>query len=132
MKVSTFERRVEREFLNLGKQLAQPAHERIQRLIDSLKLDFPITGLRMAMGCYFLLGSDVPVTYSDGSAGTVEMAELFDFVEAPKIWEPTQLTERNLKMLRELKEWLDWITDEPYIPLYEFGNPKGYKRCANQ
>jgi hypothetical protein len=133
MKISTFERHVEREFLNFGKQLAQPAHERIQELIDRLKVDFPITGLRMAMGAYWLLGEDVPVVYSDGSeGGTIGMTELFDCLEGTKIWCPVRLTKRHLKTLRELRQWLDWLTDAPYIPLYEFGNPKGYKRCGNQ
>lgn len=129
MKVSTFERRVEREFLRFGKQLAQPAYERIQLLIDRLKPDFPITGLRMAMGGYWLLGDDVPVIYSDDSEGSIGMTELFEAVEERKIWTPIKLTERNYRTLRELKEWLDWLTDAPYIPLFQFGNPKGYKRC---
>lgn len=69
MKVSTFERRIEREFLRLGKQLAQPAYRRIEQLTDSLTPDFPITGLRMGMGIYCLLGGDVDVVYSDDSVG---------------------------------------------------------------
>jgi hypothetical protein len=132
MKVSTFERRVEREFLKFGKQLAQPAHERIQLLVDRLKPDFPITGLRMAMGSYWLLGGDIPVVYSDDSEGSIGMTELLECVEERKGWQPARLTERHFKTLCELKQWLDWLTDAPYIPLFEFGNPEGYKRCRTQ
>lgn len=121
MRPSAYDRHVEREFIKLGRQIALPAHRRVRELIESLKPDFPITGLSMGMGLYCLLGDDVPVTYSDGSEGTVEMVDLFEFIESRKIWEPTQLTKRNLKTLRELKEWLDWITDEPYIPLFQCG-----------
>lgn len=122
MKVSTFERRIEREFLRLGKELAQPAYERIRELVDRLRPDFPITGLRMGMGIYCLLGSDFDVVYSDDSEGTLPMEELFEYYTANKVWTPTRLTRRHDKELRELKAWLDWLTDMPYVPLYEFGN----------
>jgi hypothetical protein len=121
MRVDTFERRVEREFSRLGKNLAQPAYERIRLLTDRLKPDFPITGLRMGMGAYCLLGKDVDVVYSDDSEGTIPMSELFDYYEARKVWTPTRLTTRHDKSLRELKDWLDWLTDMPYVPLYQFG-----------
>lgn len=120
MKVSTFERRVEREFLSYGKQLAQPAYTRIDELVERLKVYFPITGLRMAMGGYWLLGKDVEIVYDDDSTGTVQMTELLDYTEN-KSWRPRHLTTRNDKILRELKNWLDWLTDAPYIPLYQFG-----------
>lgn len=130
MKVSAFERRIEREFLRLGKEMARPAYERIQALIDSLKSGFPITGLRMAMGGYWLLGKDVEVVYDDDSKGAIEMTELFDYFEG-KVWTPVNLTESHVKRLRELKEWLDWLTDAPYIPLYQFGKePKIAKKAA--
>ena len=120
MKVSTFERRVEKEFLRYGKQLAQPAYNRIDELIERLKVYFPITGLRMGMGSYLLLGDPVEVFYDDDSTGTVEMSELLDYYDG-KVWQPQRLTKRSEQMLRELKDWLDWLTDAPYIPLYQFG-----------
>lgn len=120
MRVSTLERRVEREFLRLGKQLAQPAYDRINELVERLKVYFPITGLRMGMGTYLLLGEPVEVFYDDGSMGSVEMSELFDYFDG-KIWKPQRLTQRNEKMLRELRDWLDWLTDMPYVPLHQFG-----------
>jgi hypothetical protein len=128
--IATFERRVEREFLARGKYMAQPVYSRIDELVERLKVYFPITGLRMAMGGYWLLGKDVEIVYDDDSTGRVEMTELLDYTEG-KVWQPRALTQRNDKMLRELKSLLDWLTDAPYIPLYQFGTEPKQRKPRN-
>ena len=122
MNISTYERRIEREFLRLGKQLAKPIHDRVKFLTESLKPAFPITGLRMGMGVYIFLGSNFSATFSGDSTGDAEMRNLFDSLEHNKVWRPDALTPRHEKTLRELKELLDYLTDAPYLPLLEFGD----------
>lgn len=118
MKVKTLERRVEREFCKLGRQLAQPIHKEIADLITKLQSKFPITGLDMGNRTYFLRGDNFPVVFSDDSDGDLPMEQLFDALERTKVWRPRALNNTTERQLRQLEELLDYLTDAPYLPLF--------------
>lgn len=115
-KVDALERRIEREFMKVGKELVIPIHDRIRVLIENLRPTFNITGLGMAMGGYWLEGDDFMTICDDDSTGLTPMSDLLDFDDG-KSWAPMGLTKHRRAWLIELRETLDYLTDAPYLPL---------------
>lgn len=117
-KVDALERRIEREFMRVGRELAIPVHDRIRVLIKGLRPTFNVTGLNMSMGMYSLEGDDFTVICDDDSTGPTPMSDLLDFDDG-KSWAPVGLTKRMRVRLIELRETLDYLTDAPYLPLLQ-------------
>lgn len=109
----------------VGVEFSAQVHRRLTRIVQRLQKDYPITAVFAGMGQFFFDGGNVPVIYSDDSEGTVPMSDLLDFVTYNKIWRPKNLTDGNLALLEEFNDLMNFLEENPYLELFEYGDTNG-------
>lgn len=84
---------------------------RVIELVNQLKPIFKITHLTMGMGGYVFRGKEFDVVYDDDSKGKIDMSDLFECLNPRTTITVIALTQKYRKVLEELEELLDFISD---------------------
>lgn len=117
-RVDKLEARAEKIFATAGANASRPFHARVREIIAKLSKTFPITGMQMGMGGWWLKGPEVAILFDDGSEGTASVQELLDdWGQMPDrmSWEPKLGNTRHLRLLQELYQLLSYLNDERWM-----------------
>lgn len=106
-----------------GRKASRPLHARVYEILREFrKIGAPIAEIIMGNGVWIFDGPCFAVTGDSGRGDTGETAEPQDLSDwdTHSTWQPKNWTSRHAKLLTELKEILDFLTDEPYLQLRHF------------
>lgn len=118
--IKNFEREINRK----GDELSKPLHKRARQIIEKLKPRFKIVSLSMGMGVYSFETEPFDIVYSDDSNDTMGNGDDFtNYLENPRhsfCWKPVGVTDDEVELIDELREILDFLTDETYADLMQY------------
>jgi hypothetical protein len=115
------------EWRVLAQKVDACVEARVRHICARLRGRTPIniTRIDCGMGSYALSGDDYPVYHDDGSEGSHNVEEIFDFVptRGRKYDTPVGVTHEEFRLIEELEDLLSWWVDTTGGQDVDMANP---------